>query len=210
VWAPWIAHNLAHYPGDPLVAKTFLRIFGEDRLTPDIFLFTIGPLGYLRVLTAWTFASFWGVFGQAKVFMADAYYVVGGALALATCGGLVRCRREWNDLAAPEKRVWSVLALAAILVGLQFLQFNKAFFQAQARYLFPAIGPIACLFVVGLSRLSGAASGQWPKRLILGGIAVVAGMLLLALVECASGQPPRGEPLWVVDWAEIRRLAGVG
>ena len=30
-----------------------------------------------------------------------------------------------------------------------FLSFNMHYFQAQARYIFPAIGPIACGFAMG-------------------------------------------------------------
>jgi 4-amino-4-deoxy-L-arabinose transferase-like glycosyltransferase len=204
LWSGWIIRNLAVYPGDPLVTRTFVEVFGRDRATPETF-FALGLsfAGYLRLVLSWTYLSFWGVFGQAVVFMAGWYYAVGSAIALGAALGLAASVRQWRR-ATPEARVaWSILVVASILVGLQFLQFNMSFFQAQARYLLPAIAPIACAFVAGLGRLGRplagrAGSAEKGRAWILGGFGLaLLVMLLSALVEVASRAPVTPPPGWI-------------
>jgi hypothetical protein len=77
------------------------------------------------------------------------------------------------------------LALAAFLVLAAFLRFNMEFFQAQGRYLFPAMGPIAVGFTSGWL-------AWWPRRCYLLVILLLAGMLSLALFALCStlASPP--------------------
>jgi 4-amino-4-deoxy-L-arabinose transferase-like glycosyltransferase len=80
------------------------------------------------------------------------------------------------DLSArtPE-RLSLLLALAAFLVLAAFLRFNTEFFQAQGRYLFPAMGPIALGF-------AGGWLAWWPsRRRALGVVLLLVGMLALTL-----------------------------
>jgi hypothetical protein len=65
-------------------------------------------------------------------------------------------------------------------VALLFISFNLHYFQAQARYLYPALGPIACAFGAGALQL---ARGRLPMVLglllfVFGGTAVYAGTQL--------------------------------
>jgi 4-amino-4-deoxy-L-arabinose transferase-like glycosyltransferase len=76
------------------------------------------------------------------------------------------------DTRTPEHLV---LILATFLVVAAFLRFNTEFFQAQGRYLFPAMGPLALCF-----------AGGWlvwlPARgQVVGAAVVLVGMLSLAL-----------------------------
>jgi 4-amino-4-deoxy-L-arabinose transferase-like glycosyltransferase len=198
LWAPWIAHNLANYPGDPLVARTFMEVFGKDRWTPERFYAQgMSELGYWRLVLTWTYLSFWGVFGSAMVFMPGGYYLAATAVSLVSLIGCLRGLARWWRSDRETRCVWSLLALAVILVCLQFLSFNRTFFQAQARYLFPAIGPIVCLFVAGLhlagQRLGGARGALWVPALT--GLAMVA-LLVAALAEVAA-RGPVGLPVWL-------------
>ena len=49
-----------------------------------------------------------------------------------------------------SNEIWVVFATTFVLVLLAFIRFNTVFFQAQGRYLYPAIVPIAVLWVLGI------------------------------------------------------------
>ena len=67
------------------------------------------------------------------------------------------------------------MSLAAFLVLAAFLRFNTEFFQAQGRYLFPAMGPIALGF-------SGGWLAWWPpRRRGIAAALLLIGMLALSL-----------------------------
>ena len=73
------------------------------------------------------------------------------------------------------ERLITVLSLAAFLVLAAFLRFNTEFFQAQGRYLFPAMAPLSLGFAAGWL-------AWWPsRRQVLGILLLLAGMLALAL-----------------------------
>jgi 4-amino-4-deoxy-L-arabinose transferase-like glycosyltransferase len=81
-----------------------------------------------------------------------------------------------------------LLALAAFLVLSAFLRFNTEFFQAQGRYLFPALGPIALAF-------AGGWLAWWPeRRRILGGAALLVLLLALALFALIGTVAPAFRP----------------
>ncbi len=205
LWAGWIVHNLSHYPGDPLVTRTFLEVFGKDRPSPGTFIDTglLSPLGYLRMVLTWTYCSFWGVFGEAAVFMRSWYYLLGTALTAAALIGVAARAAQWRRATPESRAVWSILAAAGILVGLQFLRFEMDFFQAQARYLLPAIAPIACAFIAGLDgvarRLAGR-SGRMPKArvAVFGACGVTMAVLLVtAFVAVAARGHVGPPPPWI-------------
>jgi 4-amino-4-deoxy-L-arabinose transferase-like glycosyltransferase len=204
LWGGWIIHNLRYYPGDPLVTRTFVEIFGKDRARPETFL--AGGLSfasYLRLVATWTYLSFWGVFGQARVFMPNWYYAFGTVILAVAGVGAIAGLSRWRSAERVTKEVWSSLGLACILVVLQFLQFNMTFFQAQARYLFPAIAPVACLFVAGGHRswrLTGFATPGapvWSGWAWVGLACALAIMLAAALAEVASRGAPASPPPWI-------------
>jgi 4-amino-4-deoxy-L-arabinose transferase-like glycosyltransferase len=198
VWAPWLAHNLAHYPGDPLVTKTFVEIFGQDRWTPERFYEKgLSPAGYWQLVLMWTYLSFWGVFGGAMVFMPGWYYLAAVGLTVAWLPGALLGLGRLRGADRATRSIWSLLALAGILVVVQFLGFNREFFQAQARYLLPAIGPIACALTAGWKqlgqRVGGERGGRWGT---VAAWLVLTGLMLAALVEVAA-RGPVGMPKWL-------------
>jgi hypothetical protein len=74
-----------------------------------------------------------------------------------------------------SQRLIVVLSLAAFLVLAAFLRFNTEFFQAQGRYLFPAMAPLSFGFTAGWLV-------WWPnRRRALAVLFLLAGMLALAL-----------------------------
>ena len=203
LWAPWIAHNLAHYPGDPLVTRTFTEVFGRDRPNPEWFLATGMSLpGYARMLLTWTYCSFWGVFGEAAVFMPGWYYLVGAGLTIAALVGIASGVARWTQATREARSVWSILFVAGILVMLQFARFQVDFFQAQARYLFPAIAPIACAFAAGFGRVGLLLGGRrWPEstraRVLLASGAAMAVLLVAAFLAVMARGPVGAPPSWI-------------
>jgi hypothetical protein len=72
-------------------------------------------------------------------------------------------------------RLNAILLLSWFLVLAAYLRFNTAFFQAQGRYLFPAMGPSALGFAAGWL-------AWWPpRRQGLAVLLLLLGMLVLAL-----------------------------
>jgi hypothetical protein len=85
------------------------------------------------------------------VFLPTPVYGVGfGAIVLVGLLGLLTALRRKQAAFRPATLA-NALFLALIL-GL-FVMFNRTYFQGQARYLFPAIGPIAVAIGLGLASL---------------------------------------------------------
>jgi 4-amino-4-deoxy-L-arabinose transferase-like glycosyltransferase len=81
----------------------------------------------------------------------------------------------------PERLV-GVLSLSAFLAVAAFLRFNTEFFQAQGRYLFPAMGPIALGFAVGWLAWWPERRRRWGVLLLLGGMLALALFALFGTV----------------------------
>jgi hypothetical protein len=177
----WFVRNQLLY-GDPLAAEVFNRLFKTDRATPEYFL-KLGMSGgtYFTLVVMNTALSFWGVFGQANVWAPAPYYLLGLALWGAMALGLLRQRfaplpdeahdTEWR------RRLWTLAWLLLVVVVVFFLRFNTEFYQAQARYLFAANGPMVLLSILGLWDL---------HRRSLGRVAVVLALALLLAMSLWS------------------------
>jgi 4-amino-4-deoxy-L-arabinose transferase-like glycosyltransferase len=186
----WLVRNQRLY-GEVLVAETFVRYF-QDTARPEIFLRQgYSFLDYLLFLVIpLTFRSFWGVFGHMQIYMGappkPAFMPpswVYPLLMLPTAAalvGLVRAYLRRGELNTTERALWSLQVVTWLLVVSAFLRFNTEFFQAQGRYLFPAMGPIVLLFTFGLLSLAPgkrrAVAAVWALTL--------AALALYALVGC--------------------------
>jgi hypothetical protein len=132
----------------------------------------------------WTARSFVGAFGYMDVFLfegmpqpqADALYRL--ILALLVIPALVGGVKAWKALDGPSRAVCGAMAVLAVVVAALFVRFNMQYFQGQARYLYPAIGPLA----LGLALGTSAVLGRHKDKAWL----IVAG--LLALVQLAAVQ----------------------
>lgn len=148
----WWGRNQSLY-GDPFAMKVFNVAFTGSPKAGDF----IGALGsqtyWFEMVGWWTARSFLGVFGYMDIFLpVNLYFIAIPLLVLfALIGSLAALRR------APEEddgRAVNLMNLAFFLVVLAlFVQFNKTYFQGQARYLFPAIGPISIAIVWGAASL---------------------------------------------------------
>jgi len=148
-----------------------------------------GSMGaYLAGVARWTFASFWGVFDSMRVFWGQdphghppspaqplpSLYVLLVLCCLASGAGLwmlARRKHVWTPAQSAMLRVFGVLVA---LAGLAHLRFVLVFFQAQGRYWYPALLPLALFFVLGLRGLA-VRPAAFPLLLGL----MTAGLLLL-------------------------------
>ncbi|MBI2954362.1 MAG: glycosyltransferase family 39 protein [Chloroflexi bacterium] len=118
-----------------------------------------GPitLDVIRHFFSMTFKSFWGVFGWMGIFMDQRIY---GLLAVLTGTALLglllffwQVSRRQAHVETHQKAALALLFLAFAFTFAGMVQYNFTYVQAQGRYLFPAIAPLAILFNLGLREI---------------------------------------------------------
>jgi hypothetical protein len=190
---PWLVRNQLLY-GDPLAQRAFLQGFKGLRPSPQSIMAlspSLGPAGYVELVATWTFASTLGVFGPVSknsfIFYPWPVYVLAAGAALAAAVGFVRylVRRRATGWQA---RAWVVFGVFGALLLASFVRFNLDFFQAQARYLFPALPAAALAFVLGVEEFAPPRRRAWVS---MGAVALLAalalfGLLLWVIPEFAS------------------------
>ncbi|MBI1756561.1 MAG: glycosyltransferase family 39 protein [Fimbriimonas ginsengisoli] len=186
---PWWLRNARLY-GDALGIQVFQQGFTGSPRTADL-VAGVGPVDYwLNWFAWWTARSFIGAFGYMDIFVngtglpmstrdPNTLYrlLIAAGIALAAAGlyGLKR-----TDVKA-HWRPHVVCAFFGLLVFAGFLRFNLTYFQAQARYIIPVIGPIALLLALGLLTLA-------PRKKVLAAATMCA--VLLALNVYVLGRLP--------------------
>jgi 4-amino-4-deoxy-L-arabinose transferase-like glycosyltransferase len=158
---PWWMRNQSLY-GDPFAIKAFNAAFvgSPGRLNlpgpPDLPTYFVSWVGW------WTARSFVGVFGYMDIFLAEKFYRIALALLLILAlGGFLSFNRpEWKG----AKPIHILNATFLVVVTALFIRFNMQYFQGQARYLFPAIGPLSALFGLGMLYFS---REKWKSTFIV-------------------------------------------
>ena len=174
---PWLLRNQLLY-GDPLAQHIFVSAFSStaqaDVITRALYGGSIA--NYLGGVAQWTFASFWGSFDSMLLFwgqnphahldpnargayaflthpLPPIYDLLAVSCALATVGLFrMACERR-NQAPTSQSALLVVFTVLIALVGLVFLRFILTFFQAQGRYWYPALLPLAFFYVVGWQNL---------------------------------------------------------
>jgi 4-amino-4-deoxy-L-arabinose transferase-like glycosyltransferase len=160
---PWWVRNIRLY-GDPFTLGAFQEAF-VGTAQARVFIEGFGALGYwVDWVGWWTARSFFGVFGYMDIFLNEAgtprtgpgapntLYRILIVLALVLSAAWLDTLRRDRWASVRSSQFVNGLFLVVVL-GL-FLRFNGQYFQGQARYLFPAIGPIAVFMGVGLLHLA--------------------------------------------------------
>ncbi len=200
IGAPWLLRNQVLY-GDPLAQHLFETAFRNTAQASDLIRYVFGgSIGaYLWGVAQWTFASFWGVFDSMRLFWGQnptghppspaqplplVYNILGLCCLAAGVGLCVFVRRRY-DWTAAQGAVLSMFGVLVALTWLAHLRFVLVFFQAQGRYWYPALLPLALFFVLGLRGLAARARvfSVLLVLMILGLLALNAytlGFLLLA------------------------------
>jgi hypothetical protein len=185
--APWLIRNQMVY-GDPLALGIFKKAFTGTAQADDL-IAGMGASTYWKDMVGWwTARSFFGVFGYMDIWLnetgtpgggKDVVYrlLIGLTLVLLAAWILSFFRSDWKE----SRPVQIINAAFLVVVILLFLSFNKTYFQAQGRYLYPAIGPIAIALSVGCFVLL--------KERGKVAVAVLAGILLLVNVYAMAKLP---------------------
>jgi hypothetical protein len=144
----------------------------------------------------WTTRSFVGVFGYMDIFFFEnlaargevltksnsIYLAIQFLIAVHFAAAAVTLSKkpaveEENEEPAPPTRsiLWIVVAAIAIYIVL-LIQFNKQYFQGQARYIYPAFGAFALLAGSGMGALRARLKDySWvPLAVVLGALDLAA------------------------------------
>ncbi|MEI7577793.1 MAG: phospholipid carrier-dependent glycosyltransferase [Armatimonadota bacterium] len=180
--------------GDPLAQKVFREAFpGSAQKSLMISIIEAGPGAgssevqyWINWIGYWTARSFIGVFGYMDIWFNESgnpygkspdllYKAIILFNFLGLGGGVLWLRKNWNE----NKRLGAItLGLIGLTLAL-FVMFNNTYFQAQARYLFPALSAFATLMAIGWVHVF----RKWQIALalvviIFGGFTVYAGTQL--------------------------------
>jgi 4-amino-4-deoxy-L-arabinose transferase-like glycosyltransferase len=155
---PWFVRNAVTYGGLDIagLANHDVVVAGQPR-TSDL----LAESGWANLSSAFvrtTFRSFWAMFGWMAVPIDWRIYMALRMLALVGAVGFVfraADARHW-----PAKPLVLLLCSGLMTLG-TYLWYNLGFYQAQGRYLFPALIPIALAWTLGLRESMSAGNVLW-------------------------------------------------
>lgn len=204
--APWLIRNQVLY-GDLLGLKSFQELFADEITTRDFIAGVSGdPFNHWFNYVGWfTARSFFGVFGYMDIFLNErgvAYTGPATAVGVAAPNTLYRLLMAVFAVLSlgflltlgladrPTKRFHALNGFFLVLVTLLFIRYNITFFQGQARYFFPAIGPISIGFALGAIYLAKSRK-MWAIGSI---IALLLALNIYALVRLPTEFAKRMNP----------------
>lgn len=169
IGAPWLLRNQALY-GDPLAQHLFETAFRNTAQAPDLVRYVFGGSfgAYLWGVARWTFASFWGVFDSMRLFWGrnplghppspahalPFIYTFLAACSVASLAGLGVLGKRLPSISPWQAAILQTFGVLVALTWIAHLRFVLVFFQAQGRYWYPALLPLALFFVLGLRGLA--------------------------------------------------------
>jgi 4-amino-4-deoxy-L-arabinose transferase-like glycosyltransferase len=176
---PWWIRSTMLY-GDPLALRAFSEAFvgsaqKQTFVTQIIPQVSPGANPELTYWTEWvgfwTMRSFFGVFGYMDIWLTESGRAAAGfdqnrlyivlilwamvgwiAWAVGKRQTAIHRPEDEGEPGRTEGIGWVYFVFTAVVFVL-FLRFNNQYFQAQARYLFPALGPIAVALGAGYAWL---------------------------------------------------------
>lgn len=161
--SPWLVRNLNVYH-EPFATKVFMETFTGNPMTGGMMEMAGGPLTYwLNWFLFWTLRSFVGAFGYSDVFLfenlgaeksASLYTAILVVFLFVAIGPLLAPRMGQPskvEYPRPRASYWVPATTLLIVVALLYLGFNLRYFQAQARYLYPAISVVGVLAAQGMA-----------------------------------------------------------
>ncbi|MDE2125959.1 MAG: glycosyltransferase family 39 protein [Armatimonadetes bacterium] len=190
----WFVRSMIIYH-ELLPLRAFNSMFGGTVQARDVAAGKLPGLGvenwggYAWLVCRWSFKSFWAVYGVprsavigAPVFLPAQVYVLALGICLACFAGLVKMHQFRNSQPQIVKDAMALMALTIGAVAFSFAVFLSRYFQAQGRYLYPAILPMALLGGFGWTSV-------FPDRYRgagVGGLCAVLGLFCIALFIYAT------------------------
>ncbi|MFZ4509143.1 MAG: ArnT family glycosyltransferase [Fimbriimonas sp.] len=163
----WWVRNTQLY-GDPFALKAFNDAF-QGSAQKAFFISEIIPrtspgqnpelVYWTQWVLWWTARSFVGVFGYMDIWLTDSgsptgysglYMVILGVLGV---GAVAFLPAAFDNEHKKTGDATLIQVAFTLLIVLLFVRFNTTYFQAQARYLLPALGPIAVGIALGWAHL---------------------------------------------------------
>ncbi len=133
--------------------------------------------GTISYFTTTLFQSFWGQFGWMGILMDGQVYFVLKLITLLAAFGLllflIRVVLGKGSLTPHQKSSLSLMGLALAVVVAQLIYYNLSFVQAQGRYLYPALLPVALFFVLGIRELMAPIHDRLLLTLSVGSLALL-------------------------------------
>ncbi len=148
----WFVRNALLYGGGDVfgLQRHAQVVVGQPRFES----LDAAALSYLGITL---FKSFWGQFGWMGILIDERLYFVLALVSGLAAFGLVlflgRVAFGKGFLSPHQKVSLALMGLAVVVVLAQVALYNLSFVQAQGRYLYPALLPIALFFVIGLREL---------------------------------------------------------
>jgi 4-amino-4-deoxy-L-arabinose transferase-like glycosyltransferase len=148
--APWLIRNAVAYGNlDILGLKRHEQVVAGQPLSSDM-LAAQGGLGFASTFATTTFRSFWAMFGWMAVPIDTRIYLALRLLTILVLLGLfMRLVDSWGAWKSVSPSVL-LLGCSGLMTLATFLGYNLTFYQAQGRYLFPALIPLGLAWSVGL------------------------------------------------------------
>ena len=132
---------------------------------------------YAKLVAQWSYQSFFAVYGTPRSasqgipqFLQPQIYLLVGLFLAGSIYGLIRLHFEAHTETTPTQRyaLWVLVFVLGCII-FSFGGFVLKYFQAQGRYLFPAMLPISLLLAAGYDR---ATRGKYRGLLMAYGVLV--------------------------------------
>jgi hypothetical protein len=212
----WFVRNASVYGlGDPLASTRHDRVVVGQLRWADSGM--AGPQAWWYFLST-LFRSFWAQFGWMGIPVGEPLYAL--YLAISLLGAIGVGAYLVRGLRCGDGAMLAVLGTSVVAVLAEVVYYNLTFVQAQGRYLFPALGPLALLAALGWSELARARGrarrGPLGRALLWGwavGAVTVGGVSLL---PTGAGHTLGTAVLWlagvalcVLSWRRVRGSPGM-
>jgi hypothetical protein len=141
----WLRNKSVY--GEFLLQKHFIEVFSPRSPLASDLIERLGAGAYWQSVAQLTTYSFIGVFGYMDIFLPETLYTFTVFIVLAICiGSVVKWLRARTVISPATWVIWVFFVTTVIL----FIQFNLGFFQAQGRYMMPALCAISVAVGTGL------------------------------------------------------------
>ncbi|MBN1641499.1 MAG: DUF2142 domain-containing protein [Anaerolineae bacterium] len=179
---PWFVRNAIVYGGLDWTGLAHHETVVQGQLRTGEWIELYGWRALPGAFVRTTFRSFWAKFGWMAVPVDwRIYTALRGLTAVAAVGFVFRALEARESGTKPDRVLLLLLCSGLLTLG-TYLWYNLSFYQAQGRYLFPALIPLGLAWTLGLEEALRPRSARWIAVLL----AAVAALDLVQLLRGAG------------------------